>query len=191
VKRAACAREVAVFRLGRRSISYATVRRNDASSPNCFTRNSPVKQSVATPAEEVPVECGKRSPVISPPEHAPFEQAAFAHGFLLAALIGQGHFGGDGRQPQVTLKLHVRHENLLRYLMTICDGGRLYGPYHHGDRHYYQLMYRGTALRDHLMPLLDRLPWSDIDPHSFNRYLTMKLRYTKFLAQAADADAVT
>ena len=37
-------------------------------------------------------------------------------GLIVGLLIGDGHFGGDGRKPQVTLRLHVRHENLLRWL---------------------------------------------------------------------------
>ncbi len=31
-------------------------------------------------------------------------------------LVGEGHFGGDGRQPQVTLRMHVDHEALFRWL---------------------------------------------------------------------------
>ena len=38
----------------------------------------------------------------------------FTSGLVLGLLIGGGHFGGDGRQPQVTLRMHVRHEPLLR-----------------------------------------------------------------------------
>src|SRR5262245_24853141 len=30
----------------------------------------------------------------------------FSIGFLLGLLVGEGHFGGDGRQPQVTLRMH-------------------------------------------------------------------------------------
>lgn len=30
------------------------------------------------------------------------------HGILVGLLIGEGHFGGDRRQPQITLRLHVR-----------------------------------------------------------------------------------
>jgi hypothetical protein len=117
------------------------------------------------------------------PEHS----RAFQLGFLLGALIGEGHFGGDGRQPQITLKLHVRREPLLRYLLTICPGGRLYGPYHHGDREYFQLMYRGESLRDRVIPLLDELPWPEIDPHSFARYSSMKSRYWRYLRLARPA----
>ncbi len=41
----------------------------------------------------------------------PFEQ-----GLLFGLLVGEGHFGGDGRQPQVTLRMHVRHERMFRWL---------------------------------------------------------------------------
>ena len=34
-------------------------------------------------------------------------------GIVVGLLVGQGHFGGDGRQPQVTLRMHVRHEALM------------------------------------------------------------------------------
>jgi len=105
----------------------------------------------------------------------------FRLGFLLGIFVSEGHFGGDGRQPQMTLRLHIRHEPLLRYLMAICPGGRLYGPYHHGDRHYFQLMFRGTALRDHVIPLLEEAAWEHIDPHSYERYSSMKERYHAFL----------
>ena len=75
-------------------------------------------------------------------------------GFLLGLLVGEGHFGGDGRQPQVTLRMHVRHERLFRWLTTAFPGGRLYGPYHHGGRAYYQWMARGDYLRTVLAPLV-------------------------------------
>ena len=102
---------------------------------------------------------------------------AFDRGLLLGILAGSGHFGGDGRQPQITLKMHVRHERLLRRLSSTIPGARLYGPYFHGGRRYFQLMFRGEALRRDLIPLLDRLPWADIDSYSHERYLAMKERY--------------
>jgi hypothetical protein len=104
------------------------------------------------------------------------DHSAFEHGLLLGILVG-AHFGGDGRQPQITLKMHVRHEPLFRRLLTGAPGGRLYGPYFHGGRRYYQLMFRGEALRSQLIPLLDAMPWSEIDPYSYERYRAMKERY--------------
>ena len=67
-------------------------------------------------------------------------------GIVVGLLIGEGHFGGDGRQPQVTLRMHVRHEALMRWLAARFPRSRLYGPYHHGGRHYFQWMARGEAL---------------------------------------------
>lgn len=78
----------------------------------------------------------------------------FELGFLLGILAGEGHFGGDGRQPQVTLRMHTRHERLFRWLQRAFPGGRLYGPYHHGGRSYYQWMARGDYLRRTIVPLV-------------------------------------
>ena len=110
----------------------------------------------------------------------------FDHGFLVGLLVGEGHFGGDGRQAQVTLRMHVRHEAIFRWLEQTFPGGRLYGPYHHGGRDYLQWMARGTFLRDELVPLLDRWLSPDLDRHSFDRFQLMKARYP----QAAGDPAV-
>src|SRR6266540_3482167 len=82
------------------------------------------------------------------------EEASFVSGFILGLLVGEGHFGGDGKQPQVTLRMHVRHEKLFRWLQRMFPEGRLYGPYHHGGRYYYQWMARGEFLRRILVPLV-------------------------------------
>lgn len=101
----------------------------------------------------------------------------FDAGLLLGVLVGEGHFGGDGRQPHVVLRLHTRHEPLFHWLKARFPYARLYGPYHHSGRSYFQFMWRGTALRYGLMPLLEALPWAEIDPHSYERYQTMKQQY--------------
>jgi hypothetical protein len=108
---------------------------------------------------------------------AHMDEAAFERGLLLGILIGEGHFGGDRLQPQVTLKMNVRHKPLLDWLVDRCPGARLYGPYEYDRRHFYQLMVRGNALRNRLVPLLDALPWAVIDPHTYERYAAMKRRY--------------
>jgi len=77
-----------------------------------------------------------------------------AAGYLLGLLAGEGHFGGDGRQPHVTLRMHVRHEKMFRWLLATFPESRLYGPYHHGGRHYYQWMARGRFLRETIVPLV-------------------------------------
>lgn len=108
----------------------------------------------------------------------------FNLGLLAGLLIGEGHFGGDGRQPQVTLRMHVRHEAIFRWLERTFPGGRLYGPYHHGGRHYYQWMARGAYLRDCLLPLLESVLSPDIDQHSFERFCRMRDSYAARLARS-------
>ena len=105
------------------------------------------------------------------------EYDKFISGVMLGLLIGEGHFGGDGRQPQVTLRMHVRHERLFRWLVEKFPGGKLYGPYSHGGRHYFQWMFRGKILRDYLIPLLDSLPFAEIDTHAYSRYTRMREKY--------------
>jgi hypothetical protein len=101
----------------------------------------------------------------------------FDLGFLVGLLVGEGYFGGDGRRPQVTLRMHVRHEAIFQWLERTFPGGRLYGPYNHDGRHYFQWMARGPYLRDELAPLLDRFLSPSLDRHSFERYQLMKARY--------------
>lgn len=108
--------------------------------------------------------------------HPDVDLDPFELGFLVGLLVGEGHFGGDGRQPHVTLRMHVRHERLFRWLVERV-GGRLYGPYHHGGRHYYQWMARGPFLRERLAPILDRALRPDRDEHAWRRYDEMKRSY--------------
>lgn len=101
----------------------------------------------------------------------------FDKGILVGLLIGEGHFGGDGRQPQVTLRMHVRHAPLFNWIQETFPGGKLYGPYNHDGREYLQWMARGTFLRDVLVPLLDERLSTQLDAKSAERYAQMKERY--------------
>ena len=105
------------------------------------------------------------------------ELSQFEIGFLLGVLVGEGHFGGDGRQPHVTLRMHTDHAQLFQWLMALFPGSRLYGPYHHANRSYYQWMARGTFLRDELAPILDAHLTGDLDRKTYERYQAMKHRY--------------
>jgi hypothetical protein len=100
----------------------------------------------------------------------------FERGFLLGILVGEGHFGGDGLHAQVTLRMHVRHEDLFRWLERSVPGSRLYGPYNHGGREYYQWMVRGTALKEEILPLL-RDNIDRVDSHVRGRITGMIERY--------------
>jgi hypothetical protein len=101
----------------------------------------------------------------------------FKEGFLVGLLVGEAHFGGDGRQPQVTIKMHVRHSSLFAWLQSNFPGGKLYGPYHHQGRHYYQWMARGRYLRDTLLPAVERWLTPELDLKTYMAVQAMKQRY--------------
>jgi len=110
------------------------------------------------------------------------ELSQFDRGFLVGLLVGEGSFGGDGKQPQVTLRMHVRHEALFLWLMDRFPDTRLYGPYHHGGRSYYQWMARGRALVRDVLPLLESaFSTESLDAHAAARFATMCERYAAFI----------
>ena len=106
-------------------------------------------------------------------------------GILLGLLVGEGHFGGDGRQPQVTLRMHTRHAGLFRWLEESFPGGRLYGPYHHGGRSYYQWMVRGAYLREVIAPLVGS-HIGRLDDHVADRFRAMCERYGIAVGEAGE-----
>ncbi len=101
----------------------------------------------------------------------------FEIGYLIGVLVGEGHFGGDGKQPHVTLRMHTDHERLFRWLEAKLPRGRLYGPYNHAGRRYFQWMARGEFLRDDLVPLLDEFLRPELDGKAYERFVAMKERY--------------
>jgi hypothetical protein len=111
------------------------------------------------------------------------ELSDFDRGVVVGILMREGSFGGDGKQPQVTLRMHVRHEPLLRRLNAWFPRSKLYGPYHHGDRHYFQWMVRGRALVEDLLPLLDADLGPDLDPYAYERYQEMRTRYADVISR--------
>jgi hypothetical protein len=60
---------------------------------------------------------------------------------------------------------------------------RLYGPYHHGGRSYYQWMARGTALVRDILPLLHQELTGTLDGHAAGRLDAMCERYAAFIAR--------
>jgi hypothetical protein len=101
----------------------------------------------------------------------------FDRGYFVGLLVGEGHFGGDGRQPHITLRMHTRHVQMFTWLVEHFPNGKLYGPYSHGGRSYYQWMARGAFLREGLVPLLDQHLTADLDGWAHQRYMEMKDRY--------------
>lgn len=105
-------------------------------------------------------------------------------GILVGLLVAHGSFGGDGRQPQITLRLHTRHEQLMRWLTDRFPESRLYGPYNHGGRHYFQWQARGKTLVNDMLPILDEHLTKEVDPHTFERLQKMKERYGDAIRRA-------
>jgi hypothetical protein len=103
-------------------------------------------------------------------------------GLVVGLLIGEGHFGGDGKYPQITLRMHVRHEAIFHWLQEIFPRARLYGPYNHGGRHYYQWMARGAVLAEDVLPVVEGVLTDELDAHVAGRVRGMRLRYPAFFA---------
>jgi hypothetical protein len=102
---------------------------------------------------------------------------------VVGLLIGEGHFGGDGRQPHVTLRMHIRHEALFHWLERTVPGSRLYGPYNHGGREYFQWMVRGRPLVEQILPLLESRLGADLDAYAAGRVREMLDRYSEPIAR--------
>jgi hypothetical protein len=109
--------------------------------------------------------------------------ADFDAGFFVGLLVGEGSFGGDGKQPQITLRMHTRHEALFRWLVARFPRSRLYGPYNHGGRSYYQWMARGRVLVEDVLPLLERTLGPELDAHAAGRLAEMCERYASYIAR--------
>ena len=111
----------------------------------------------------------------------------FDRGVFVGLLIGEGSFGGDGKQPQITLRMHVRHEALFRWLVERFPRTRLYGPYGHGGRSYFQWMARGAALVEDVLPLLERHLSASLDAYAAARLDEMRERYSDYIARVRRA----
>jgi len=109
------------------------------------------------------------------------ELSEFERGVVVGLLVGEGSFGGDGKQPQVTLRMHIRHEAVLRWLLERFPETRLYGPYHHGGRSYFQWMARGVALVKDVLPVLEKELHPDLDGHAAERLNAMCTRYAGYI----------
>jgi 16S rRNA (guanine527-N7)-methyltransferase len=104
-------------------------------------------------------------------------------GLVAGLLIGGGHFGGDGKQPQITLRMHTRHEAIFRWLQSLFPRARLYGPYRHDGRSYFQWMARGVALAEDVLPVVESVLTDEIDTHVSTRIRDMRDAYAEYFAR--------
>ena len=109
-------------------------------------------------------------------------------GLIAGLLISEGSFGGDGRPPQIVLKMHVRHERLLRWLTDAVPGSKLYGPYSHSGRDFFQWMARGRVLAREVLPILDEAGVAALDDHAAERLGRMRERYAEAIRRAGESD---
>lgn len=104
-------------------------------------------------------------------------------GLIAGILMSEGSFGGDGKQPHIMLRKHIRHESLMHWLVARFPRSRLYGPYHHGDRSYFQWVARGSALVEDVLPVLDELIVPELDAHAADRLAELRERYAAYIAR--------
>ena len=77
--------------------------------------------------------------------------------------------------------MHTRHEAIFRWLEERFPNCRLYGPYHHGGRSYYQWMARGRALVEDVLPILEAEDLAALDGHAAERFRVMRENYASFI----------
>jgi len=112
-------------------------------------------------------------------------------GLVVGLLIGEGHFGVDGLRAQINVRMHVRHEPLLRWLQTLFPRGALYGPYEGAGRRWMQWMARGPGLVCDLLPAIEPVLQTGIDPHVLERVERMKLLSRRHMAEIRAREAGT
>lgn len=122
-------------------------------------------------------------PRATDPATADGSLSARDRGFFAGLMVGQGSFGGDGKQPQITLRMHTRHEAVFRWLMSRFPKTKLYGPYNHGGRAYFQWMARGTPLVADVLPVLEAELTADLDAYAASRLGEMIANYGPFIAR--------
>ncbi len=83
----------------------------------------------------------------------------FKLGYALGLIVGEGSFTGDWRKPALQVKMHARDYAVLKTLQELF-GGKVYGPYTHGDRYYCIWLLRGQDLKDAVPTFLRYLPSS-------------------------------
>jgi hypothetical protein len=112
-------------------------------------------------------------------------------GLVTGLLIGEGHFGLDGHRAQVIVGMHVRHTPLLRWLTRLFPRTILYGPYHYRGRDFMRWHARGEALVCDLLPAIEPVLQTGVDPHVLGRLEAMKLGARTYMQGVREREAGT
>ncbi|MCL4506129.1 MAG: hypothetical protein M1434_14260 [Chloroflexi bacterium] len=83
----------------------------------------------------------------------------FRLGFAIGIIAAEGSFTGDLRKPALQIKMHARDQATLDFLQQMF-GGKVYGPYTHGERYYCLWSLRGAELRQSVATFMRYLPES-------------------------------
>jgi hypothetical protein len=112
-------------------------------------------------------------------------------GLVTGLVIGEGHLGADRGRAQIVVKMHVRHEPLLRWVAQLFPRGALYGPYRSDGREWMQWMARGAGLVCDFLPAVEPVLRTGIDPHVLGRLNLMKAGTRAYMARVRARDAST
>jgi hypothetical protein len=102
----------------------------------------------------------------------------------MGLVVGEGSFTADRQQPYLQVKLHARDPFPLRFLSDRL-GGKVYGPYDHGGRHYFTWLLRGPDLKRAIPLFRDFLPES-WKREQFEHWLD---RHHEFFARDGETDS--
>ena len=83
----------------------------------------------------------------------------FALGYAMGLIVGEGSFTGDRQQPSLEIRMHRGDLEPLENVRRVL-GGKIFGPYAHGERRQYVYMLRGRELKEALAILQEHLPSS-------------------------------
>jgi hypothetical protein len=109
-------------------------------------------------------------------------------GLVAGLLIGEGHFGVDRGRAQVVVSMHVRHEPLLRWLVRLFPRTVLYGPYHYNGRDSIRWHARSAALVCDVLPAIEPVLQTGVDPHVLERLERMKLLSRRYMAEVRERE---
>lgn len=126
-------------------------------------------------------------------QHETSGTSDFDLGYIMGIIVGEGSFTGDWRNPCLQIKLHQRDLPVLEFLQNAL-GGKIYGPYHHGDRHYSMWILRGEELDQAVELFVRHLPPSHRRSQLLTwlaKYAHWRERYAEYLKLTGDPESLS